>query len=71
MTDIQTTLFIKAILVIILLVMLWDCFGMVVELMKYLSDDNYSVQDILLIVTPLGGSLGGLVGYAFKILMKD
>lgn len=71
MTDLQVKTFVRGIVVIILLIMFWNIFSQIVDLIKYLSGLSYSVEDIGIATGPIFFALSGLAGYAFKILIKD
>lgn len=71
MTDTQTKLYVRGIVVMMLLTMFWNVVLSIIELVRFCVEMNLESQDIAIIGGVPIGMISLILGYAFKILIKD
>lgn len=71
MTDTQTKLYVRGVVVMMLLTMFWNVVLSIIELVRFCVEMEIQAQDIAIIGGVPIGMITLILGYAFKILIKD
>jgi len=70
-TDTQTKLYVRGVVVMMLLTMFWNVVLSIIELVRFCVEMEIQAQDIAIIGGVPIGMITLILGYAFKILIKD